>query len=132
MAKLLRINSNMTLSQLQVECRYRGVRGVSNKNKHWLLDKLGLGTIWESERTLTNLSGPSSSNDQRKRQAESDGHHRSKRLRHEGVHPFDDHCSYETCGGGYQRERPKDTLELRVRTTSTNRGSRRSISIEQW
>jgi hypothetical protein len=134
MAKLLRINPNMTVSQLKVECRHRGVGGVSNKNKDWLLDKLGLGTTWESERASTNSSAgqSSSSNNQRKRQAESDGHHRSKRLRREGVYPFDDHCSYETCKDGYQRERPKDTIELRVRTTSTNRGSRRSISIEQW
>jgi hypothetical protein len=53
MAKLPMISSKMTLSQLQEECRYRGVRGFSNKKKDWLLDTLGLGTIWQSERALT-------------------------------------------------------------------------------
>jgi hypothetical protein len=47
-ATLLRINENMTIPQLQTECRCRGIKGMSGKNKDWLLEQLGVGTVWQS------------------------------------------------------------------------------------
>jgi Domain of unknown function (DUF5710) len=47
-ATALRISEDMTVSQLQDECRLRGVRGFSNKTKDWLLEQLVVGSIWDS------------------------------------------------------------------------------------
>lgn len=47
-ATRLRINEAMTVSQLQTECRFRGIRGFSGKNKDWMLQQLTVGSIWQS------------------------------------------------------------------------------------
>ena len=106
MAKLPMISSKMTLSQLQEECRYRGVRGFSNKRKDWLLDTLGLETIWQSENVTNPSAGPMrTSKNQRNvhsTQASSErqsvkpdqaekGDHRSAFLMNEGLHPYDEY-----------------------------------------
>ena len=49
-ATLLRINENMTVAQLQEECKYRGIKGLSGKNKDWLLEQLEVGSIWQVNR----------------------------------------------------------------------------------
>ena len=101
------VSSNMTLSQLQKECRYRGVRGFSNKKKDWLLDTLGLGTVWQSENvTKPSPAGPMlSSKNQRnvhstqasskRKSVKSDqaerGDHQSTLLMNEGLHPYDEY-----------------------------------------
>ncbi|GFH48014.1 hypothetical protein CTEN210_04490 [Chaetoceros tenuissimus] len=48
LAILPRINQDMTISELQTECRARNpsIKGISNKSKQWLLDHLGIGSIW--------------------------------------------------------------------------------------
>ncbi|CAJ1946591.1 unnamed protein product [Cylindrotheca closterium] len=52
-ASRIQISDILTVSQLQDECRHRGIKGLSGKSKTWLLDQLGVGTVW--------LSHPSSS-----------------------------------------------------------------------
>jgi len=49
-AALPRINKDMTIKQLQQECRARdpAIKGISNKNKQWFLDHLGIGSVWIS------------------------------------------------------------------------------------
>lgn len=49
-AALLRINENMTVGQLQEECKFRGIKGLSGKNKDWLLEQLEIGSIWQANR----------------------------------------------------------------------------------
>lgn len=44
----VRISDVMTVTQLQDECRHRDINGLSGKNKTWLLDQLGVGTVWKS------------------------------------------------------------------------------------
>lgn len=73
LAILPRINQDMTISQLQTECRARNpsIKGISNKSKQWLLDHLGIGSVWvaasnmsekepldHSSFTKTNVSSP--------------------------------------------------------------------------
>jgi len=45
-----RINFDMTLNQLREECLFRNpsIKGISNKDKQWLIDHLGLGSHWLS------------------------------------------------------------------------------------
>jgi hypothetical protein len=50
-AATLRISDLMTVSQLQEECRLRQIKGFSNKSKDWLLEQLGVGSIWQSAKT---------------------------------------------------------------------------------
>mmetsp|Transcript_23877 Transcript_23877/g.52807 ORF Transcript_23877/g.52807 Transcript_23877/m.52807 type:complete len:200 (+) Transcript_23877:280-879(+) len=49
-AVIPRVNADMTVAQLQTECRARdpSVKGLSGKKKGWLLDHLGVGTPWIS------------------------------------------------------------------------------------
>lgn len=49
-ASLPRITTSVTLAQLSHEIHYRdpSVKGISNKNKHWFLDHLGVETVWTS------------------------------------------------------------------------------------
>lgn len=49
-AMIPRINSDMTIPQLWTECLARdpSMRGLSTKNKAWLLSYLGIGTPWIS------------------------------------------------------------------------------------
>jgi len=47
-ASRMQISDTMTVSQLQDECRHRGIKGFSGQNKTWLLDQLGVGTVWLS------------------------------------------------------------------------------------
>lgn len=49
-ATTLRINDTMTVQQLQQECKHRGIKGFSGKNKDWLLDQLEVGSIWQFHR----------------------------------------------------------------------------------
>jgi len=46
-----KINADMTIAQLQLECRARdpAIKGISNKNKTWLLDHLKIGSKWKSQ-----------------------------------------------------------------------------------
>jgi hypothetical protein len=48
--KVSKINEDMTITQLQTECRSRdpSIKGISNKNKDWLLDHLNIGSVWKS------------------------------------------------------------------------------------
>ena len=48
--KMFKITEDMTITQLQTECRTRdpSVKGISNKNKDWLLDHLNIGSVWKS------------------------------------------------------------------------------------
>ena len=50
LAALPRINTDMTVSELQRECRARdpSIKGISSKNKEWLVNHLGAGTVWIS------------------------------------------------------------------------------------
>ncbi|KAG7372047.1 TraC DNA primase [Nitzschia inconspicua] len=48
-AAALRISHMMTIAQLKEECQFRGINGTSGKTKDWLLEQLGVGTIWQSE-----------------------------------------------------------------------------------
>ena len=63
LAKISRINDDMTIPQLQDECRARdpSIKGLSNKNKTWLLDHLQVGTPW-----ISSSSAVSSANQQPK------------------------------------------------------------------
>ena len=45
-AVTLRISDTMTKSQLQEECKLRGIKGHSGKNKEWLLEQLHVGSVW--------------------------------------------------------------------------------------
>jgi hypothetical protein len=47
---LPRINTDMTMSKLQEECRARdpSIKSISNKKKQWLLDHLCVGSVWIS------------------------------------------------------------------------------------
>lgn len=47
-ATKLRISNNMTVPQLQEECKLRGIKGFSSKNKEELLDQLQVGSIWQT------------------------------------------------------------------------------------
>lgn len=47
-AARLRISEAMTVSQLQQECKFRGIRGFSAKTKDRLLLELGVGSFWQS------------------------------------------------------------------------------------
>ena len=47
-ATTLRISDAMTVGQLQEECRTRGISGYSGKNKDYLLEQLGAGSIWQT------------------------------------------------------------------------------------
>jgi len=55
-AMIPRINKDMTIPQLQAECRARdpSIKGLwnKNKNKNWLLEHLEIGTPWISAETL--------------------------------------------------------------------------------
>ena len=55
LATIPRINEDMTVAQLQTECRSRdpSVKGFSSKNKLWLLDHLLIGTPWISAASST-------------------------------------------------------------------------------
>lgn len=55
-ATLPRINPAMTVSQLQDECRFRKVTGHSGKNKDWLLQQLGIGTVWQSQKQASTVN----------------------------------------------------------------------------
>jgi len=50
---LPRINNDMTINELQEECRARdpSIKGISNKNKQWFFDRLDIGSVcsFESE-----------------------------------------------------------------------------------
>ena len=46
-ATTLKVSESLTIPQLQEECKFRGIRGFSGKNKEWLLDELGYGTVWQ-------------------------------------------------------------------------------------
>jgi hypothetical protein len=65
-ADLLRINESMTVGQLRDECRLRNITGVSGKTKGWLLEQLGLGTVWQvaSRNSATNLEAVAESVEQ--------------------------------------------------------------------
>ena len=58
-AALPRINTDMTIAQLQQECRAHdpGIKGISNKSKQWLVDHLGIGSVWISAGASTSSSG---------------------------------------------------------------------------
>jgi hypothetical protein len=45
-AAILRVNENMTVDQLREECRVRHMKGFSGQSKGWLLEQLGVGTVW--------------------------------------------------------------------------------------
>ncbi|CAB9510019.1 Domain of unknown function (DUF1738) [Seminavis robusta] len=47
-AATLKISDSMTVSQLQEECKTRGIKGLSGKNKDWLLEQLGVGSTWQT------------------------------------------------------------------------------------
>jgi Domain of unknown function (DUF5710) len=47
-ATTLKVSDNMTVNQLQEECKLRGIKGLSGKNKDWLLDQLGAGSTWQA------------------------------------------------------------------------------------
>ena len=53
LATIPRINNDMTIAQLHTECRARdpSIRGLSSKNKTWLLEHLKIGTPWISVET---------------------------------------------------------------------------------
>ena len=57
-AATLRITDNMTVSQLQDECRLRGIKGISGKTKDWLLEILGVGSIWQTMSMEQTKNGP--------------------------------------------------------------------------
>lgn len=46
---MFRISSTMTVKQLQEECIFRGVKGHYGKSKNWLLEQLGVGSLWHSQ-----------------------------------------------------------------------------------
>ena len=52
-AKYPTIHAEMTVTQLQIECRARDpdIKGLTNKNKTWFLDHLKIGTKWRSAET---------------------------------------------------------------------------------
>ena len=55
-AATLRVSDSMTVAQLQDEFRHRGLTGgVSGKSKTWLLEQLGVGSVWQ---TMTSKSPP--------------------------------------------------------------------------
>ena len=64
LAALPRVNKDMTVSQLQDECRSRdpSIKGISNKNKQWLSDHLGIGSIWTTMADSETSSIKSSNN----------------------------------------------------------------------
>lgn len=45
---LPRINEDMTIPELQLECRTHNpyITGISKKKKQWFLDHLGIGSVW--------------------------------------------------------------------------------------
>ena len=65
-ATALRINDDMTVWQLQNECRCRGVQGFSNKNKAWLLDQLVVGSVWQSVSSASSSNASSANKKERR------------------------------------------------------------------
>jgi Domain of unknown function (DUF5710) len=47
-AATLKVSDSMTVSQLQEECKIRGIKGLSGKNKDWFLEQLGVGSTWQA------------------------------------------------------------------------------------
>jgi hypothetical protein len=54
-AMLARVNADMTVAQLREECLARNpsMKGLSSKNKQWLLDHLGVGSVWIHQENQT-------------------------------------------------------------------------------
>jgi hypothetical protein len=60
LATIPRINNDMTITHLLTECRARdpSIRGLSTKNKTWLLEHLQIGTPWISAATASTNEEP--------------------------------------------------------------------------
>jgi hypothetical protein len=58
LASLPRINIDMTKPQLQKECRTRdpSIKGISSKDKQWLMDYLVIGSVWISADNMPKVS----------------------------------------------------------------------------
>lgn len=73
-AAQLRISSEMTVGQLQEECRFRQMSGISRKKKEWLLEELGIGSIWQSaSSTSTSKNSQKSSATRKKTETKAGG-----------------------------------------------------------